>query len=144
MSTMSEAPYTVSHNYCAIRGNTVQELLDNLRAFNANDEVGEEIAAFKAIVGGNSMSNAVGTAKAVLGGEVIERQSSGPETVEDKHGSKYTYNHPDAREIEPGVQEILREWTDKNNKARKAWVDPCRGPKPFSPGDRDRDYIRWA
>lgn len=144
MSTMSEAPYTVSHNYCAIRGNTVQELLDNLRAFNANDEVGEEIAAFKAIVGGNLMSSAVGTAKAVLGGEVIDRQSSGPETVTDKHDNKYTYNHPDARDIEPGVQEILREWTDKNGKSRKAWVDPCRGPKPFSPGDRDRDYIRWA
>lgn len=143
-NTNTEAPFVVSHNFCAIRANTVGELHDRLREFNAYDGIDEEIATFRSVVAGNAMSNAVGTARATLGGDVVERTTNGPETVENKHGDKFTYNHPDAKEIEPGVQEVLREWTDRNGKARKAFVDPAKGPKPCSPGNRDKDYIRWV
>lgn len=144
-STMNEAPFVVSANFCAIRGNTVGELLDNLRAFNSNDEVADEIATFKQIVVGSPMSNAVGAVKAAMpAAEVVERSSTTPSEEFDKYGNKYTYNHPDAPTIpDTDLVAVLKEWTDKKGNARKAFVHPRKGPKP-APEGGDQDFIKWA
>lgn len=146
-TTSTEAPFVVSANFCAIRGNTMSELLDNLRNFNANsDEIAEEIATFKAIVGQrDATAQAVGAVKAAMpGSEVIERVEVGPEEITDKYGNQYTYNHPDAPEIAPGVQAVLKSWTSKSGKHLTAFVHPVKGPKPCSKDTAgDHDFIEW-
>lgn len=141
--TTTEAPYVVSHNFCAIRAESVDELMDRLREFNANDEVSDEIASFRAAVAGTPMQAAVATVKQELGGEVVSTTTAGePEIVTGKFGDKWTYNLSDAPALPDGRGNyVLREWTDKAGKARKAFVDPAKGPKPFSPGAEEAKII---
>lgn len=137
----TEAPYVVSHNFCAIRAESVDELLDRLREFNAADEIGDEIAAFRAAVAGTPLQNAVATVKHELGATEVT-ESAGPEVVHGKFGDKWTYGLSDAPDLPDGRGKyVLREWTDKSNKARKAFVDPSKGPKPFSPGAEEAKII---
>jgi hypothetical protein len=147
-TTMTEAPFTVSANFCAIRGNTVGELLNNLRAFNAEDELADAISEFKTIVAGQngtvSHAQAVQNVQNGLGGTVTSDTVAAPETVSDRYNNNYTYHHPDAPDLPDGRGKyILKEWTSKAGKRLKAWVDPVKGPKPFSPGAAEADII-WV
>ena len=142
MST-TEAPYVVSHNFCAVRAETVDELVERLREFNANDDVAEEIAAFREAVAGQgaALASAVHTVKKELGATEVT-ESAGPEVIHGKFGDKWTYGLSDAPDLPDGRGKyVLREWTDKSNKARKAFVDPSKGPKPFSPGAEEAKII---
>lgn len=146
----TEAPYVVSANFCAVRGETVDELYERLVAFNDHPEVEDQIAAFRGRVAGNAHSAAVQTAVASLGATVIASETTGPEVETDKWGSKYTYNHPDAKPLPDGRGDyILKEWTSKPKddgspgKELKAWVDPIKGPRPSRKGDAEAPII-WA
>lgn len=138
-TTDIEAPFVVSHNFCAIRANSVDELLSRLREFNASDGIDEEISTFRAMVSSNGHAAAVAAVKETLGGEVVSETTtapvaSEPEEVTGKYGDKFTYNHPDAPDLPDGRGKyVFREWTDKNGKDRRAFIDPMEGPKPTKP-----------
>ena len=140
MATMTEAPFSVSHNFCVIRGNTVEELMSNLREFNSQDEIEEEIVSFKSKVSNQStpMASAVAAVQEGLGGTVVAQAPAaaiGPEKVPGKYGDTFTYGLAEAPALPDGRGHyVLREWTDRQGKARIAFVDPAKGPRPFAPG----------
>lgn len=149
-TTDIEAPFVVSHNFCAIRANNVDDLLDRLREFNANDDLSEEISAFRSNVSnGQSHAAAVQTVKQGLNAEVIAETATTaaaaaePEVIMGKYGDKFTYGLVDAPDLPDGRQGkyIFREWTDKAGKARRAFVDPMKGPKPTTPADAEAKII---
>jgi hypothetical protein len=141
MQTDIEAPFVVSHNFCAIRANSVDELLSRLREFNATDGIEEEIATFRLSVSNNGHAAAVAAVKETLGGEVINQSAPAaasevtePEVVTGKYGEKFTYHLVDAPDLPDGRGKyVFKEWTDKNGKARRAFIDPIEGPKPAKP-----------
>ena len=152
----TEAPFVVSHNFCAIRGNSVNELLDNLREFNSTDEIESEILAFRSKVSNTPVfashapvpeQAAVALVEAELGGTVISppapvQQMAGPEVVAGKYGDRWTYGLAEAPALPDGRGfYALREWTDAKQTARKAFVDPSKGPKPFAPGAEEAKII---
>mgnify|MGYP001083344527 CR=1 FL=1 len=155
----TEAPFVVSHNFCAIRGNSVNELLDNLREFNSTDEIESEIQAFRSKVANAPLiatvqapaQAAVALVEQELGGTVVStpapqaapvQQMAGPEVVAGKYGDRWTYGLAEAPALPDGRGfYVLREWTDAKQTARKAFVDPAKGPKPFSPGAEEAKII---
>ena len=157
----TEAPFVVSHNFCAVRGNSVNELLDNLREFNSADEIESEILAFRSKVANTPMAAyipapapeqaAVALVAEELGGTVVSppapvaapvQQMAGPEVVAGKYGDRWTYGLAEAPALPDGRGfYVLREWTDAKQTARKAFVDPAKGPKPFAPGAEEAKII---
>lgn len=154
----TEAPFVVSHNFCAVRGNSVNELLDNLREFNSADEIESEILAFRSKVANPMIEyspivrKAVALVKDELGGYVVAppepdspapvQQMAGPEVVAGKYGDRWTYGLAEAPALPDGRGfYVLREWTDAKQTARKAFVDPAKGPKPFAPGAEEAKII---
>lgn len=145
MST-TEAPFVVSANFCAIRGNSIDELFDNLAAFNAHPAIEDEIAAFRSRVSAASASQAVANAQSGLGATVISNNNpaAGPEIETDKYGAKFTYNHPDAPDLPDGRGKyVLKEWRSQAGKDLKAFVDPVKGPRPARKGEAEAQII-WA
>jgi len=153
MST-TEAPFVVSHNFCAVRANTVDELLDRLREFNANPEIADEISEFRNSV--TTQAAAIAAVKEAMPGTVVTETvaaapaaaapaaAASPEMVNDKYGNAFTYNHPEAPALPDGRGlYVLKEWRDKNGKARKAFVDPVKGPKPFPAGAAEAPIV-WV
>lgn len=146
MVTMTEAPFSVSHNFCVIRGETVKELMNNLREFNSQDEIEEEIGSFRNKVSNQStpMGAAVAAVQDIVGGTVISQTpaAAGPEKVPGKYGDTFTYGLAEAPALPDGRGNyVLREWTDRQGKARVAFVDPVKGPRPFAPGAGEAKII---
>jgi hypothetical protein len=153
----TEAPFVVSHNFCAVRGNSVNELLDNLREFNSTDEIEAEIQAFRskvanapfiATVQAPAPQAAVALVQQELGGTVVSppaapvQQMAGPEVMAGKYGDRWTYGLAEAPALPDGRGfYVLREWTDAKQTARKAFVDPAKGPKPFAPGAEEAKIL---
>lgn len=147
MST-TEAPFTVSANFCAIRGNTIDELYSRLEQFTNNPGISDLITDFRSMVGAAQLhGTAVATVKEDLGGTVVSTSTDSagaPETVADRYGNEYTYNHPDAPDLPDGRGKYAhKKWTSKAGKQLRAWVDPSKGPKPFAPGAEEAPII-WA
>ena len=66
----------------------------------------------------------------------------GLEEMTDKYGAKFTYGIADAPALPDGRgYYVFKEWTDRNGKARKAYVDPVKGPKPAKPGASEAPII---
>ena len=144
MST-TEAPFTVSHNFCAVRGNTIEELYARLTELNEHPDIDSAIAEFRAKVSGATALQAVAHATTTLGATVVsnDNPAAGPEIENDRYGAKYTYNHPDAPALPDGRGSyVLKEWTSKQGKDLKAWVDPIKGPRPARKGE-DEAPIIW-
>jgi len=154
MSTSTtEAPFVVSHNFCAVRGNSVSELMDHLREFNSTDEIEEEIAAFRAKVTNSPPHQAaVALVTQELGATVVTPAAAepvaapasvgAPEVLPGKYGDRFTYGLAEAPALPDGRGfYVLREWTDAKGKARVAFVDPAKGPKPFAPGAEEAKII---
>lgn len=152
----TEAPFVVSHNFCAVRGNSVNELLDNLREFNSTDEIESEIQAFRSKVANAPLfatvqapaQAAVALVQQELGGTVVSppaapvQQMAGPEVLAGKYGDRWTYGLAEAPALPDGRGfYVLREWTDAKQTARKAFVDPAKGPKPFAPGAEEAKIL---
>lgn len=145
MST-TEAPFTVSANFCAIRGNTIDELYSRLEEFTNNPGISDLISDFRSMVGAaQSHGAAVATVKENLGGTVVSTSTSsagGPETMTDRFGGEWTYNHPDAPDLPDGRGKYaMHAWKAKSGKFLKAWKDPSKGPKPFTPGAEEAAIV---
>lgn len=141
----TEAPYVVSHNFCAVRANTADELYARLNEINEHPDLEDQIALFRSKVSGATAAAAVATAQQSLGATVTSNNnpSAGPEIETDRYGSKFTYNHPDAPALPDGRGSyVLKEWTSKQGKDLKAWVDPIKGPRPARSGG-DEAPIIW-
>jgi hypothetical protein len=143
MST-TEAPFVVSHNFCAVRGETVDELYGRLTELNEHPDIDSAIAEFRSKVSGATASQAVATAASTLGATVTSNNTpaAGPEIETDRYGAKYTYNHPDSPDLPDGRGKyVLKEWTSKQGKDLKAWVDPIKGPRPARSGEAEAPII---
>lgn len=127
-----------------VRGDSVAEFVSNLKDVVNDEQLVDLIGDFQALAG---TAPAVAAVKDGVGGTVtsVSSESSGPETVTDRFDNRFTYNHPDAPEIVPGVTAVLKEWTSKNKRDLRAWKHPITGPKPF-PKDAGgaHDFNEWA
>lgn len=145
MST-TEAPFTVSANFCAIRGNTIDELFERICDFNGHPHIAEEITQFRSLVGAaQAHGAAVATVKENLGGTVVSDSATGggaTETMTDRYGGEWTYGHPDAPDLPEGRGKYaMHAWKAKSGKFLKAWKDPIKGPKPFTPGSEEAPIV---
>lgn len=153
MSTSTtEAPFVVSHNFCAVRANTVDELRERLTEFANDQSIASLISGFRAAVSNNPISmqdvahvanpvqQAVSTlAAAGITGTVISGEL---ETVTDKWGNEWTYNHPEAPDLPDGRGKYARKkGVGKTGKAYAGWFDPAKGPKPFAKGAVEAETI---
>ena len=139
---------SVSKNFCYVGGETADELYDRLVAFNAHPDLEDQIAEFANRTNGSvTHAQAVANVQAAMPGTTVVSDSnagSAPETLTDKYGNKYTYNHPDAQTLADGQQEVLKEWVSKAGKSLKAWKHPMAGPKPSGGDAALKDHNRWA
>jgi hypothetical protein len=136
MST-TEAPFTVSHNFCAVRANTVDELVDRLTAFTDHPDVPELIANFRAVAasqpplqgggkdwlaGPSEDEQAVANlAAAGITGTVIEERN-------DKWGNRFVKGEPTGQSCQHG-ERIVAHKKSKAGKPYKAYV--CVNDSPF-------------
>ena len=101
--------------------------------FAASAEALEAITDLGAAFG--QTATAVTTVKDAVGGDtnVVSIERGAPEEMTDKYGAVFTYNLAEAPKLEDGRDGfyVKKVWTDAKGKARKAWVDPIKGPKPF-------------
>lgn len=126
-----------------VRGDNVAEFVSNLKDVVNDEQLVDLIGDLQALAG---TAPAVAAVKGSAGGTVTSvSSSSGPETVTDKYDNRFTYNHPEAPEIVPGVTAVLKEWTSQNGRDLRAWKHPITGPKPF-PKDAGGDpkFNQWA
>ena len=141
---------TLSHNFCVIEVTTsdvesIGKYVDIAVASLTSDLSEETIARYNDLVDAPSHNHAVAVVKQELGGTVVsDTTEGGPEMVTDKYGNEYTYNHAEAPTVpDTDGKAVLKVWTDKSGKPRKAWVHPKRGPRPSSLGG-DIDFIQWV
>jgi len=147
--------YTISANFCNVEADTVEVLKQKLMDF-VNDEelpdlIDDFVSATAAAAGRRTTyKQGVENAKQGLGGEVVSETTSAaaaapvgePEVVTNQKGTKFTYNHPDAPELERGGRMVLME--GKNARGPyKGWVDPVKGPKPATPVD-EPEATQWV
>ena len=81
-------------------------------------------------------------------GQPQQAQAPGPqlgiEVETDRYGNRWEYNRPDAPDLPDGRGKYAyKAWTDKKGSARKAFVDPAKGPRPFPAGAAEAP-IKWA
>lgn len=148
MSTTTEAPFVVSHNFCAIRANTVEELEANLAEFVSRPHVSNLISQFREAVSTQGVTRDVTPAPSVPqavqnvvdAGIVAETVSSnsGIEMQQDRFGNQYTRGNPDAGACPHGPR-IVKNGTNKSGRAYKAYV--CVNDSPFREGKYDKNAI---
>lgn len=147
----TEAPFSfttkVNGDLLTVRGETVSQFVDRLRELAEDPQIEEALGTVQALGG-------VAAAVAGLGATVIASTapataptpstSEGPTLLTDKYGGEWTYNHPDAPDLPDGRGKYaLHAWKSKAGKFLKAWKDPAKGPKPFSPGSEEAPLI-WV
>jgi hypothetical protein len=141
MST-TEAPFSFTTKFMGdlltVRGETVDQFAERLMDLTADPRISDALTSIQSM---NGIATAITTFNATpvhtASAQPVQAPSAtaGPEVVTDKFGGKWTYGLSDAPALPDGRGNyVLREWTDKNGKARKAFWDPSGGPKPFSPG----------
>jgi hypothetical protein len=147
---MSEAPLSfttkIAGDLFTIRGENVDEFVSRLIEVASDERIADAIGDIQSL-GGHAP--AVAAVKAEIGATVIETtvasapvSTAGPSVESDKYGAAWTYSHPEAPALPDGRgQYVLKEWTDRNGKARKAFVDPSKGPRPFAKGAVEADII---
>jgi hypothetical protein len=142
MST-TEAPFSFTTKFMGdlltVRGETVDQFAERLMDLTADPRISDALTSIQSM---NGIATAITTFNATpivaAPAQPVQQAPSataGPEVVMDKFGGKWTYGLSDAPALPDGRGNyVLREWTDKNGKARKAFWDPSGGPKPFAPG----------
>lgn len=141
MST-TEAPFSFTTKFMGdlltVRGETVDQFAERLMDLTADPRITDALTSIQSMTGiatAITTFNATPVATVPSAQPVQAPSAAGPEVVMDKFGGKWTYGLSDAPALPDGRGNyVLREWTDKNGKARKAFWDPSGGPKPFSPG----------
>lgn len=143
MST-TEAPFVVSHNFCAIRANTVPELEDRLVEFTESEDMPALIAEFRAAVsravptpslqgvstGGSTAPTTAAEAEANLnaGGIATTPVGGGIEERMDRWGNRYVSGEPTGQSCAHGPR-IVAYKKSKAGKQYKAYV--CVNDSPF-------------
>ena len=144
----TEAPFSFTTKFngdlLTVRGETIDEFADRIAELASDPRISDALGDLQMVSG-------VVAVKQQMGGSVVSTtqqqpvaaaQPAGPEVVTGKYGDKWTYGLLDAPDLPDGRGKyVLREWTDKANKARIAFVDPAKGPKPFSPGAEEAKII---
>lgn len=150
MSTTTEAPFVVSHNFCAIRANTVEELEANLAEFVSRPHVSNLISQFRETVSTQGVTRDVTPAPApsvpqavqnvVDAGIVAETVSStaGIEMRKDQFGNTFTRGNPDAGSCIHGPRLVMN-GTNKSGAAYKAYA--CVNESPFREGRYDKSAV---
>ena len=139
----TEAPFSFTTKFngdlLTVRGETVEQFADRIAELASDPRITDALGELQ-------MASGVTTIKQQMGATEVTtapvEAPSGPEVITGKYGDKWTYGLSDAPDLPDGRGKyVLREWTDKSNKARKAFVDPAKGPKPFSPGAEEAKII---
>ena len=137
-----EAPFVVSNNFCAIRANSVDVLINRLNEFNSSDEIADAISSFRMATGNQQVRVApagdpvAALAAAGVTGTVMPAASRDvAETMTDRWNNTWTYEHPDAPQLPEGRGKYaLKAGLAKTGRPYKAWFDPSKGPKACTPG----------
>lgn len=158
MSTATtEAPFVVSHNFCAVRANTVEELRERLTEFANDASIAALISGFRNAVSSTPVAMQGVTQQAaqpapVTTQQAVENLAAGgitgtvvPQSLEevaDKWGNVWTYGHPDAPALPDGRGKYARKrGTSKAGSPYVGWFDPAKGPKPFPTGASEAPTI---
>lgn len=144
MST-TEAPFSFTTKFAGdlltVRGESVDEFADRLMELAADPRIPDALGELQAISGVAAAVrglNATVVSTQVDTAPVPAATPGQPEVVMDKYQNKWTYGLADAPDLPDGRGKyVFREWTDKNGKARRAFWDPAKGPKPFAPGESE-------
>ena len=143
MST-TEAPFVVSHNYCAIRANSVDELEQKLKEFVARPDVANLIAEFRSKVSMQGVTQGATVAQAVQAvtdagmTAAVVSSNSGIEVQSDQWGNKYLRGNPDAGSCAHGPR-IVKNGTNQSGKEYKAYV--CLNDSPVREGKYNKANV---
>jgi hypothetical protein len=148
MST-TESPYSfttkLAGDLLTVRGDNVDQFADRLAELAADPRILDALSELQSL-GGNAPAVAA-VKQAMPGSQVVSHGtpiSSGPQQETDKYGAVFTYEHPDAPDLPDGRGKyILKNWRDKSGKSRTAFVDPVKGPRPFTAGAAEAP-IQWV
>lgn len=158
MSTeTTEAPFVVSHNFCAVRANTVEELRERLTDFASDDNIAALISGFRNAVSSHpapmqGVTQVVAQAPAPattqeavnnlnaggITGTVVQGGESSIEQRDDQWGNKYIKGSPDNGTCNHGPR-IAKSGTSKAGKAYKSFV--CVNDSPFREGKYDKSAV---
>ena len=145
MSNTTEAPFSfttkVRGDLLTVRGETVDEFASRLIELASHPAAMDALTDLQALGG---TAAAVTTVKeSIPGATVVETTSNNqPYEKNDKYGAVFTYNLAEAPALPDGRGNYIKKvWTDKSGKARKAWVDPVKGPDPATPGAAEAPII---
>ena len=143
MSNTTESPFSFTTK---IRGDLLTVRGDSVDTFTSRlIELATHAMAMDAITDLQSMGGhaaAVSNVKDVASGSQVTAIQNGPREVTDKYGAVFTYGLAEAPELPDGRGHYVKKaWTDKNGKARKAWVDPVKGPEPAAAGASEAPII---
>ena len=144
MST-TEAPFSfttkVRGDLLTVRGESVDEFASRLVELASHPQALDAITDLQALGG---TATAVTTVKESIPGATVVETTSNKQPYEknDKYGAVYTYNLAEAPDLPDGRGKYIKKvWTDKSGKARKAWVDPIKGPDPATPGAAEAPIV---
>ena len=150
MSNTTESPFSfttkVKGDLLTVRGDTVDTFASRLIELATHAVAMDAITDLQAM---GTMAGAVSNVKDVAPGssvEAIQTGSAGPREVTDKYGAVFTYGLAEAPALDDGRDGhyIKKVWTDAKGKARKAWVDPVKGPEPAAPAASGKEAdIIW-
>jgi hypothetical protein len=151
MST-TEAPFSfttkVSGDLLTVRGETVDQFADRLAELSADPRIIDALSELQSL--GTHTAAVAAVNVAMPGSTVVETTAvaapapagGAPEMVTDKYGAVFTYGHPEAPALPDGRgMYVFKEWRDRSGKARKAFVDPVKGPKPAAAGAAEAPII---
>lgn len=139
-SNFSATVKTARGSLVTVRGDDADHFNLNIKAAIIS-EVGANVVAFEDTVLGVAAAAPVEAPAAAAPASPAATQI---EWVEGKYGDRYCYGSPDAPALPDGRGHyILKDWTSKNGKKLRAWVDPVKGPKPFKPGAAEAELV-WA
>jgi hypothetical protein len=162
----TESPYVVSHNFCAVRAETLPELNQRLDDFNNDQDLPGRIARFRAnasiapittqaplqvvtqvappavIAAVPDVQQAVNNFNdAGITGQIVQGTATSIEQKEDKFGGKYTRGNPDAGDCSHGPR-IYKDWRSKAGKQMQAFV--CTNDSPFGNWKDTKCDLAWA
>lgn len=150
MSNNHEAPLSfttkIKGDLLTVRGDDVNQFASRLIELASHAVAMDAITDLQAM---GTMAGAVSNVKDVAPGssvEAIETGTTGPREVTDKYGAVFTYGLAEAPALDDGRDGtyVKKVWTDAKGKARKAWVDPTKGPEPAAPSASGKEAeIIW-
>lgn len=139
-SNFSATVKTARGSLVTVRGDDAEHFTLNIRSAVVA-EVGAEVSMLEETILGSAPAV---TAAPAAAAPAAPAPAPSLERVTGKYDDTYTYGHPDAPALPDGRGHyIMREWQAKSGKKMRAWIDPIKGPKPFSKGAEEAPLV-WA